>query len=805
METHYQIVNMNITTDFTDSTNNSAYPASSMIRSIRAIRGQKSPIRTMKKITKLSLSLLTLTLTVNAETITVESDLNVDGTLRIKNSTIELTDSENTQSVDLSVLTTKDYVDEQISSVISELTLLDSSSWTLGSGSINKFNQIGVTAENERVIGINPFGEQTILWESKPNETPGEDGGWTASFDITPDKMHRFSVWLKKTNSNDGRIYFGTTRVNSDNTDEAVLSLEDTVVENPYFWAGNLPVLDKWYLLVGYVHGSNDPSTVNYGKMYDGETGETIAEFTDFKFQATNTKAGHRVFLYGDSNTSNRQYFYDPRVDIVNGREPSIAALLRKYDSIIINAVTADTISANEIQVSKNAVFEKSILLGTNDAVALNEDTAIVTGSYLGSVNPWGKLYLQNPIVNNYLASADKKFFVEFTGNLGNPDLGELFDGKIHQYEHNLLNPGETVTIKIDFTKSISHIPYTRGSLFISSHFKSKFEVTGARIINRDDRITAIPASGINVAKAQVHEKGIWEIKIPYNDSLLRAKSIEIDLLGANSTTATPIAEIEYFLRSPSTPEVSGSLVTKYHPETLYETLSFKNAAGDETIALGAETGDIDVGGMLFMNSHDGANASEGAIRFGEDGSGSNDFLGYVDGMWKSLTQSGGGGSGTDQTLSISDNQLTISGAGGNTITLPAGANGSDGRDGATWLTGTGAPDNANGNNGDLYLDTDSGDYYIKADGTWGNSVGNLMGPQGVTGPAGAPGESGNAYFSENANGDIALSSAKLGLGKPIPTVQLDVVGDANIVGQLTVDGSLVLKEHQGDIPAITY
>ena len=201
-----------------------------------------------------------------------------------------------------------------------------------------------------------------------------------------------------------------------------MLSLENTEVENPYFWAGNLPELDKWYLLVGYVHGSSDPSTNNYGRMYDGETGEAVAEFTDYKFQITSTKAGHRVFLYGDANTSSRQYFYGPRVDVVNGREPSIANLLRKYDSTIIDTVTANTISAKEIRVSESAVFEKSILLGTSDPIALNQDTTIVAGSYLGSVNPWTKLYLQNPIVNNYLASADKKFFVEFTGNLGKAD-----------------------------------------------------------------------------------------------------------------------------------------------------------------------------------------------------------------------------------------------------------------------------------------------------------------------------------------------------------------------------------------------
>ena len=49
-----------------------------------------------------------------------------------------------------------------------------------------------------------------------------------------------------------------------------------------------------------------------------------------------------------------------------------------------------------------------------------------------------------------------------------------------------------------------------------------------------------------------------------------------------------------------------------------------------------------------------GANASEGAIRFGDDGNGADDLLGYVDGAWKSLTSSGSG-SGQSNQLTTPD------------------------------------------------------------------------------------------------------------------------------------------------------
>ena len=95
----------------------------------------------------------------------------------------------------------------------------------------------------------------------------------------------------------------------------------------------------------------------------------------------------------------------------------------------------------------------------------------------------------------------------------------------------------------------------------------------------------------------------------------------------------------------------------------------------DTLTSLQDQTETLQVMGAIKVGDYPtnpGANASEGAIRF-KTANGSNDLLGYVNGSWKSLTQSGGGGSGgSDQTLSISGDQLTISGSGGNTVTLPA-------------------------------------------------------------------------------------------------------------------------------------
>ena len=202
--------------------------------------------------------------------------------------------------------------------------LLDTSTWTIGSGSVTGFSKYGRTAENSREYGKDRLGNNVILWKATPDVKRGADGGWnSAYYSVDSAKGYRFSVWIKKTNSTFGTTYFGF-----DESSDKIRGLNGTPHHNPYFWSGDLPRLGRWYLLVGFVHESTYTSRANQGAIYDGVTGKIVKRITDYKMESSAVSLRHRSYLSHDTNTFNRQYFYAPRMELVSGSEPTIQELL---------------------------------------------------------------------------------------------------------------------------------------------------------------------------------------------------------------------------------------------------------------------------------------------------------------------------------------------------------------------------------------------------------------------------------------------------------------------------------------------
>lgn len=230
--------------------------------------------------------------------------------------------------------------------------LLDLSGWALGPASAPGFNRIGTDDESERIFAPDPWGPDNIVWETRPNGSDNADGGFNTAF-VTVDrtKMYRFSVWVNnKIEGVDGRFYFGTEGRNSSFSDTGVLQRDiGGVTTNPYFWFSNNPPgsslpLDTWVLVVGHVwpegsgtgddHPESGRYTISGGKF--GDLNRDYVWNTDTEFTQ------ERVYTYYSTTTVPRQHFIYPRIDLVDGTEPSIQELLDGYPSRMKNLVNQD-------------------------------------------------------------------------------------------------------------------------------------------------------------------------------------------------------------------------------------------------------------------------------------------------------------------------------------------------------------------------------------------------------------------------------------------------------------------------------
>ena len=78
----------------------------------------------------------------------------------------------------------------------------------------------------------------------------------------------------------------------------------------------------------------------------------------------------------------------------------------------------------------------------------------------------------------------------------------------------------------------------------------------------------------------------------------------------------------------------------------------------------------------------------------------------------------------------------------GEAVQGPPGDDGAAGTNGTVWRTGSGAPSNGTGVNGDLYFRTSNGDVYERQSGTY-TVIGNIKGPTGTAGTDGSDGVDG--------------------------------------------------------------
>ncbi len=273
--------------------------------------------------------------------------------------------------------------------------------WTLGSGSAPFFPQNGATSENERINGTDPYGNQSMLWRCGNEPDNGSDGGWNTRYmAVDNTQTYRYSVWVKRTGSQDGRTYHGTQNVNN---------LNGSANGNPYFWNGDLPNLDQWYLLVGIVH----PHTYSGGNsgisgVYD-TNGTKIASITEFKWRSTTTTSRFRSYLYYATDTNVRQYFYDPILQRIDGNEASISELVEGHvGKDVVTHVDYDVFGRQDKDYLPYATSTNGGLHRTNALTATNSyySSKYSEDINISAPNPFSQKEFENSPLNRVLKQA---------------------------------------------------------------------------------------------------------------------------------------------------------------------------------------------------------------------------------------------------------------------------------------------------------------------------------------------------------------------------------------------------------------
>jgi hypothetical protein len=217
---------------------------------------------------------------------------------------------------------------------IGNRSIINWNNWTTGSGGVSGYGQNGNTGENERVTASNPWGNTAVVWEARPSGDNEADGGWnTTDFAIDNTQLYRFSVWVRRTSSTSGgTFYLGT----GSNGGVRKMS-DDTAADNPYWECRNTGILaqNTWYLFVGHIYPANttftgrNPNTGYY--TINGRVGDINGcniGTGDLKWNSNSTTSIHRTYLYYCPDNTTRLQFYQPRVDLCDGTEPSIQELL---------------------------------------------------------------------------------------------------------------------------------------------------------------------------------------------------------------------------------------------------------------------------------------------------------------------------------------------------------------------------------------------------------------------------------------------------------------------------------------------
>lgn len=179
------------------------------------------------------------------------------------------------------------------------------------------------TAPNELIYEAGPeLNGHTVLAFHAWNDGGSDAIALTSDgIPIEADGTYRVSFFAK------GAATLAKTRLKVEGD---LIELDDTAIPTPPTYQIGFDDLDEdWYLLVGVVRRHNTVVTVNsnYSGIYNVQTGERVKAVDDVKFEPTATTLALKMEA-DIIDAGDHVYFYRPRIELMDGTEPSVAALI---------------------------------------------------------------------------------------------------------------------------------------------------------------------------------------------------------------------------------------------------------------------------------------------------------------------------------------------------------------------------------------------------------------------------------------------------------------------------------------------
>ncbi len=215
--------------------------------------------------------------------------------------------------------------------------LNDPNTWTAGSGGQTGYSANGGSAEQNRATqSDDPWGRTSMIWQSKPDVVSGADGGWNSSYySVDTSYTYRWVQWVRRyTTGTGGTFYMGLNpaQIRNDN---------GNLQGNPYW---NCPAIssltyDQWYCVVnhvmfqGYTGGRNPESGWYANGVRVNDVGFCNVGSQDMRWNPGTTSVNHRTYHYYTTNVNSGIEWCYPRIDKIDGTEPSLSELLHRGES----------------------------------------------------------------------------------------------------------------------------------------------------------------------------------------------------------------------------------------------------------------------------------------------------------------------------------------------------------------------------------------------------------------------------------------------------------------------------------------